>query len=549
MKLLYLKMKGFRKYKEPVEINLFDETYIIGGNAKGKSTIAYAIVWTFLGTDIRGNDKTCMINRDSKDCCTEIGFIGNDNEKHILVRYKHSVYSSKNFIVLDGKVVKQKDLEKLYIDKPLFLSIFNPDYFKDSEPAKQKELIDKYLPDISYQDVFNKLEDSEKDKIDIRDGDIVKFIKETGFRIRDTQNKIEVKKGNLEYAKKIHGEKLEDKQQFTKQEEIDLLEQERDFLENENKNQLRKKLQDNIGAKEAEQFNIQNQLDKINDKGKKARIEYNKILSDPLAQCPCCNQILNIENKKVALENKRNEMFSLGTEKEEIENKLSDIKVEVMQLKAELYALGREENSNRITEIDNRLKELIAEKEAIDKFNHELQVKIDNKEKTKKDIVSIVVEMEQLDELIEKYNLQIVIAKKLYCMIIQEKMKVAEQYMKNAKIKFYELIKSTGELKDCFKITRNGEEFNSLSKSQKFVTILEICNMLNKISGLNIPILIDDAESYPDFQFKYEEYNTQLLIIKAKKNRMMKISDKEEIITKCRTMKVYYEKKDYKKIA
>ncbi len=549
MKLLYLKMKGFRKYKEPIEINLFDETYIIAGNAKGKSTIAYAIVWTFLGTDIRGNDKVSMINRDSKDCCTEIGFIGNDNEKHILVRYKHSTYSSKNFIVLDNKVIKQKDLEKLYIDKPLFLSIFNPDYFKDSEPAKQKELIDKYLPDISYQEVFDKLPDSEKDKIDIKDGDIIKFIKETGYRIRDTQNKIEVKRGNLEYAKKLHSEEIGEKQEFTRQEEIDLLEQEKDFLENENKNQLRNKIQENIGAKEAEQFNIQNQLDKINDKGKKARIEYNKILSDPLAQCPCCNQILNSDNKKIALENKRNEMFSLGTQKEELESELADIKVEIMQLKANLYALGREENSERLIEINDRLNELNDEKEKIVKFNHELQVKMDNKEKTKKDIVSIIVEMEQLDELIEKYNLQIAIARKLYCMIIQEKMKIVEQYMKNTKIKFYDLIKSTGELKDCFKITRDGEEFNSLSKSQKFVTILEICNMLNKISGLNIPILIDDAESYPDFQFKYEEYNTQLLIIKAKRNRIMKISDKEEIITKCRTMKVYSEKRNYKKIA
>lgn len=242
-------------------------------------------------------------------------------------------------------------------------------------------------------------------------------------------------------------------------------------------------------------------------------------------------------------------MFSLGTQKEELESELADIKVEIMQLKANLYALGREENSERLIEINDRLNELNDEKEKIVKFNHELQVKMDNKEKTKKDIVSIIVEMEQLDELIEKYNLQIAIARKLYCMIIQEKMKIVEQYMKNTKIKFYDLIKSTGELKDCFKITRDGEEFNSLSKSQKFVTILEICNMLNKISGLNIPILIDDAESYPDFQFKYEEYNTQLLIIKAKRNRIMKISDKEEIITKCRTMKVYSEKRNYKKIA
>lgn len=549
MKLLYLKMKGFRKYKEPFKVEFNDETHIIGGNAKGKSTIAYAIVWTFLGTDIRGNDKISMINRDSIECASEIGFIGNDNNKHVLLRYKHSKYSSKNFILLDGQNVKQKDLEKLYIDKPLFLSIFNPDYFRDCEPAKQKELIDKYLPEVSYQDVFNKLPDSEKDKIDIKDGDIVKFIKENGLRIRDTERKLEVKKGNLEYAKRIHSEKLEEKQEFTKQEELELLEQEKDFLETDNKNQVRRKLQDSIGTKEAEQFNIQNQLDKINDKGKKARIEYNKILSDPLAQCPCCNQTLNVGNKKIALENKRNEMFLLGAEKEELENKLSDVKVEVMKLKANLYALGREEDSERLTEINDRINELTKEKEEIIKFNHELQVKVDNKEKTKKDIINIVVEMEQLEELIDKYNLQITIARKLYCMIIQEKMKVVEQYMNNTQIKFYELIKSTGELKDCFKITRNGEEFSSLSKSQKFVTVLEICNMLNKISGLNIPILIDDAESYPDFQFKFEDYKAQLIIIRAKKNRLIKISDKEESISRFRTMKLSPKNKDYRKVA
>jgi len=549
MKLLYLKMKGFRKYKEPFELKFDNETYIIGGNAKGKSTIAYAIAWTFLGTDIRGNDKTSMINRDSKECYTEIGFIGNDDKEHVLARYKHSTYSAKNFISLDGQVVKQKDLEKIYIDKPLFLSIFDPDYFKNSDPAKQKELIDKYLPEIPYKEVFDKLPDTEKYKIDIIDGDIVKFIKETNARIKNVENKIEIKKGNLEYAKKITSEKMENLKEFTKQEEIDLLEQERDFLETENKNQLRKKIQNNIGEKEAEQLNIQNRIDKINEKGKKARIEYNNILSNPLSQCPCCNQILNVDNKKIALENKRNEMFSLGTEKEELENKLSDIKVEVMQLKANLYSLGRQENSNRIDEIDKRLEELNTEKESIIKFNNELQVKMDNISKTKKDIVSIVVEMEKMEEQIDNYNLQIIIAKKLYCMVIQEKMKIVEKYMTNTKIKFYELIKSTGELKDCFKITRNGEEFNSLSKSQKFVTILEICNMLNKISGLNIPILIDDSESYPDFQFNYEDYNSQLIIIKAKKNRIIKISDKDENITNYRTMKVYSKTKEYKKIA
>lgn len=128
-------------------------------------------------------------------------------------------------------------------------------------------------------------------------------------------------------------------------------------------------------------------------------------------------------------------------------------------------------------------------------------------------------------------------------------MKYAEKYLSNTQIQFYELIKSTGEIKDCFKVTRCGESFNSLSKSQKFVTILEICNMLNKISGLNIPILIDDSESYPDYSFKFEDYNTQLIIIKAQKNRLLKVSNKNEQITNVKTLKQYSKIKEYKKVA
>lgn len=567
MKLQYLKMRGFRKYKEQFEVNFEDETYIIGGNSKGKSTIAYAVTWAFLGTDLRGNDKISMINKDSNDCYVELGFMGNDNKNHVLVRYKHSTYNAKNYLGLDGLPIKQKNLEQFYIDKPLFLSIFNPDYFKDSEPAKQKELIDKYLPEIKFEDVFNKLENDEREKLDfssyltnsnseIKENyseeekfSISKYITDNNLRIKETKNKITKIKGQVEYAKKITEEQIEQKKVFTKQEELDLLYQEKNYLEIENKSQKKENIQNNIAEKKAEEMNIQIKLDKIIDTGRKTRIEYDKILSDPLSICPCCSQPLRDNNKSIALQSKRDEMFSLGNEKSELEKKLSNIKVEVIQLKMILNSLGKATENTRLNEVTKEIECLEKEKNDIDKFNQDIEIKTNNIEKTKQDIISFVAEIESMQEKIEQYELQKIIAQKLFFMIIQEKMKFAEKFMTNTEIQFCELIKSTGEIKDCFKITRNGESFNSLSKSQKFVTILEICNMLNKISRLNIPILIDDCESYPDYNFKYDDFNTQLIIIKAKKNRLLKISNKDEYIKKVKTLKSYTKLKEYKNVA
>lgn len=538
MKLLYMKLKGFRKYKELFEIKFNDETYIIGGNAKGKTTIAYAIVWAFLGTDLRGNDKRNLINKESNECFVELEFMDNEEKNHTLIRYKHLQCSKKNFISLDGNFIKQKDLEKFYIGKTLFLSAFNPNYFKELEPAEQKNIINQHLPEIRFEDVLKKLDKSEQDKIFIKDGDVQKFIKDANIRIKDTEQKIIKKKGENEFAEKIIKEKIEAEKIFDKQEEIDLLLQEKEFLETESKQKLKCKLEEEYTQKQAEITNFQTKLDKINDEGRKKRIEYNKILSDPLAMCPCCNQPMNMESKRIASENKRQEMFKLADEQKEYKEKISQAQIEAVILKSKIYSLGNKNNAVRIKEVDERLQLLENEKKEICDFNKMIELKKSNIEKTKKDVIKIISDLECLDEQLENYNLQIIIAKKLYCMIIQEKIKIAEQYMKNVRIQFYELIKSTGEIKDCFKITNNGEEITSLSKSQKFVTMLEMSNMLNKISGLNIPLLIDDSESYPDYNFKFEDYQSQLIIIKAKRNRVLKVSSSEENIKKAKTIRL-----------
>lgn len=105
-------------------------------------------------------------------------------------------------------------------------------------------------------------------------------------------------------------------------------------------------------------------------------------------------------------------------------------------------------------------------------------------------------------------------------------MKFATQHLKNVSIKYYSVLKDSGELKDDFIITYKGNEFKNLSKSETIATSLELSNMFNKISGINIPIFIDDSESCADYNF-IEEYSedTQILIAQVKKGQELQIKN------------------------
>lgn len=109
-------------------------------------------------------------------------------------------------------------------------------------------------------------------------------------------------------------------------------------------------------------------------------------------------------------------------------------------------------------------------------------------------------------------------------------MQSADMYLRDVKIRFYKIIKTTGEIKDDFVITYKDKDFSTLSRSEKIATSLEIANMLNKITKLNAPLFIDDSESYPDFDFVSIYNDTQKIIAQVKKGRALKITNGSEAI-------------------
>ena len=123
MKVDYIKTIGFRKFKGVFETKLFDTTNITGKNRSGKSNILYAIVNIMLGTNLSGDEKSCLIHRKCDASYGELHFTDNQGIKHILVRGKNKVGTKNNFLTLDGKPVTQNELISFYKDKKLFLSI------------------------------------------------------------------------------------------------------------------------------------------------------------------------------------------------------------------------------------------------------------------------------------------------------------------------------------------------------------------------------------------------------------------------------------------
>lgn len=628
MKINYIKTIGFRKFKDTFETELYNITNITGKNRSGKSNVLYAIINILLGTNLSGDEKATLINKNSDTSYGELHFTDNNGINHVLIRGKHKYASRGNFISLDGKAITQQELINFYRDKKLFLSIINPLYFLNKRPAEQKEMVDKYLSDIKPKTIFDTLtkeqqnylikkyfyistkeiypklsieelqaiydennlqeitgkeftEVLDKDKWnticqnvkvlkDIKYYDMLSeeeketFINQNMFNIcmdvaysnltKEEQNILEgtprnipdyiaelngdIKRsdsvisnlnGKIEYAQNIVNEKLPKAEIFEKDEELSLARQELAFLntnqaiiDKEKQKQTVEKLQKEILDKETES----NEFSKKMKDGKK---KYLAIKNGECSTCPTCNQEIQDKSKAITIENLRNELVGYFNQNTKLQTELKDLELKLTIEKCNYHALEGDtttEKSKRIAVIEQNIKALEDEKLQIEKINNEISLKAKTIANAKTDIANFNKEKQSHECCIEKLNQAKKVAQKLYISYIENKMNLAKKHLKDVDIKFYSVLKTTGEIKDDFIITYKNNPLSDLSRSETIATALEFANMFNKITGANFPIFIDDYESCADYDFisQYSD-DTQLIISKVEKGNSLKISD------------------------
>ncbi len=522
-----IKTVGFRKFEKEFKTDLYPISYITGKNTSGKTNVLYAIIWAFLGSNLTGDERVWLGNSKAENCYVEINFIDNNGKKHTLVRSKNKYNNTKNFILIDNKEVKQEDLVSFYSDKKLFLSILNPNYFTSKKPAEQKELLDRYLPQIDIHLVYEKLDDEEKKILEGVPEDITQYMSDLRADKKLNEDRIKNLRGKIEYAESIVNTELEEKKQFEKNEELTLAMQELSFLNSENNRSDRDRQLETVNSLEKELIQMETNIRKLSNEMSEGKKKYLVVKNSIKSYCPTCEQEIKDDARNKTITKMRDDLEKAYYEKIDLEKDVLELKTKLNTEKCKLYAIkDNTQIKNRMTEVDLQIKRLEQEKSEIEKFNSSIDFKTKNIEDAKKDIESYENMISQHYKNINNIERAIKIIQKLYINYIEEKMKVATEHLKDVRIKYYSVLKESGELKDDFIITYNGNEFKNLSKSETIATALELSNMLNKVSGVNLPLFIDDSESCADYDFlnQYSK-DTQILIAKVNKGAELQITE------------------------
>ena len=150
-----MSISGFKSYEGPTELVFGNPTVITGGNGQGKTSIADAIAFVITGLPFfgeRGIDR--LHNESNPDVAIRMCFVDETGAHHELTRSRRK---SRMTITYDGYEIRQLDLNDMFGERDVFLSILNPLYFIEELGESGKNLLEMYLPMIPHETVLAEL--------------------------------------------------------------------------------------------------------------------------------------------------------------------------------------------------------------------------------------------------------------------------------------------------------------------------------------------------------------------------------------------------------
>ena len=156
-------LSGFKSYEAPTEITFGNPAVITGGNGRGKTSIADAISFAVTGLPFfgeRGIDR--LHSENNPDLSIEMHFVDETGMEHELTRIRRK---SRMTITYDGYEVRQLDLNDLFGERDVFLSILNPLYFIEELGENGKNLLEMYLPVVPREAILAQLSSAVQERL------------------------------------------------------------------------------------------------------------------------------------------------------------------------------------------------------------------------------------------------------------------------------------------------------------------------------------------------------------------------------------------------
>lgn len=221
---------------------------------------------------------------------------------------------------------------------------------------------------------------------------------------------------------------------------------------------------------------VKAQLDELNELEAKAEATFQKFRSDDVAELQAAIQTLEAERQKLidaaAAQNERH--------KADMDALLAQIRA--LSAETECGSLSAEESerlNDCTAEIETCQTELAAAEQLANADTGSYERKI-------KEIEAKITEKKKLISDVAQY-----VGKRAELLLAGLKMNRVE-------ISLYDVVKSTGEVKDTFKFTYNGRRYDRLSLSEKIRAGMEVSELMKRLTGRNYPQFIDNMESVDD---------------------------------------------------
>ena len=495
-RILELTVSGFKGFLEPKTFQFdYGINFVLGDNGLGKTSIAEAIAFAFMGTGLFG-EKTLdrLQNGDAKEMFVSVKFADEAGEIHELTKTRKN---NANGITYDGYNVRQTDLYNLFGDKDLFLSMFNPLYFVETLGADGKNLLEKLLPVVSHEEVLAALPEEAREAL--KDENIFSpetYIQNLRAEVKELEETLIYMQGQSDLleggAKKARAElaaaaaELEEKKALIQE----------DAQEGSQPETL-------AGAK-LELQKVQNKAFVFDGDMEICRLE--AVLEPLYAKHKAIFKYLHevCTGQKCALCGHEMEDADVVAARAELKRNLEECISEGRAAKAELKRLTqeKEEKLRAFQEAQAaetaRLEKSIAalgtqcQTDALRQECGELETKIRMLSETLEQ-PDIKGEMESIQQEIDAKKL--LISHAVNYLGKKNELLFAPLKMNRVSISLSEVKKTTGEVKDTFKFAYNGKEYAKLSLSEKLRAGLEIAELVKRLSGRCYPTFIDNGES------------------------------------------------------
>ena len=563
-----MSISGFKSYEGPTDLIFGNPTVITGGNGRGKTSIADAIAFVVTGLPFfgeRGIDR--LHNESNPDVAIRMCFVDETGTHHELTRTRRK---NRMTITYDGYEIRQLDLNDMFGERDVFLSILNPLYFIEELGEDGKKLLERYLPTIPHETVLSQL--SEPVREHLKNETILSpegSLKRCREEIRGLEERITYLRGQKDLAAS-QGESHEQAEQEltlqadTLREEIAELEQ-RQFSgmdvsdmqerlvelsgryeeaardERTDTSKLREQIQtlrEKIARREGEQYQSKftEALAEASARVKDLGVRYQRENAAYKAfhagmECPACHRSVteqSLPEVQAALKKVLSELYAAGSEQraqlielQEMDKKAADTFAQFKEDDLGKWAAEAAEMEQRCASLaeqasaeTERLRAEIQTLTADLEYGNLSQSEYDHlgtcREELRQSEAKIAAlqtmtaaQLPDFDREIAQANASIAEIKRKMANVIAYISKRAELTfsqlkMNRVEISLYDVVKSTGEVKDTFKFQYGGRRYDRLSLSEKIRAGMEVSELMKRLTGRNYPVFVDNMESVDD---------------------------------------------------